>query len=268
MKWKKLMALGCMTVMALTLVTGCGADGNDNASDSIIEESAVQTEESTEETESTQETESAVEKEAQETVLTVQVTEADGNTVTAQVGELRMQEAPDGELPDGETPDGEAADGAQIREETSDGEQSSEEASDEEQPDAEVSDEEQPDGGAPDGEAPGGEQPAGEMHRGGSAFAASEETITFTMTEETAVTLDGPEGSSDGTLEDIVAGAVLEVTLDENDNAVKIVVKSLNAGEEPGSEEETTDGTAANTVSKAEDVAYISNGNIKLYKPM
>ncbi|MBO5282005.1 MAG: hypothetical protein J6B43_02580 [Lachnospiraceae bacterium] len=223
MKWKKLMALGCMTVMALTLVTGCGADGNDNTSDSIIEESTVQTEESTEEAESTQETVSTVEEEAQETVLTVQVTEVDGNTVIAQVGELRMQEAPDGELPDGETPDGEAADGER-----------------------------------PDGEAPAGEQPAGEKPRGGSNFAASEETITFTMTEETAVTADGPEGSSDGTLEDVVAGAVLEVTLDENDNAVKIVVKSLNAGEEPGSEEETTDGAAANTVSKAEDVAYTS----------
>lgn len=81
MKWKKLTALGCMTVMAVTLVTGCGADESENTVDSIAEESVAQTQESTEETEST--AEGTEEKVQQETMLTVQVTEVDGNTVTA-----------------------------------------------------------------------------------------------------------------------------------------------------------------------------------------
>lgn len=130
MKWKKLTALGCMTVLAVTLVTGCGADGNENTSDSIIEESVAQTEESTEET-------AGAEREAQqESALTVQVTEVDGSTVTAQVGELRIQEGPGGEAPDGGSPGGKAPGGER----------------------------EVPEGGQPDGENPMGEMPGRRKH--------------------------------------------------------------------------------------------------------
>lgn len=238
MKWKKLTVLGCMTAMAVTLVTGCGADGNENTSDSIIEESVTQTEESTEETTGTEE------EEQQESMLTVQVTEVDGNIVTAQVGELRIQEGSGGKAPDGEPPEGEAVEGG---------------SPDREEPMGEV-----PDGGKPDGEAPTGEMPRGGNPGGGSTFTASEETVAFNLTEETAVTVEYLEGSGEGTLEDIAAGAVLEVTLDKNDNAVTVIVKNLNAGGGFGSSGEVTNGTSANTIdtdSMVADTTYTSTGD-------
>ncbi len=310
MKWKKLTALGCMTVLAVTLVTGCGADGNENTSDSIIEESVAQTEESTEET-------AGAEREAQqESALTVQVTEVDGSTVTAQVGELRIQEGPGGETPDGgnpggegpggevpaggekpdgevpavgerevpeggqpdgenpmgempggEAPDGEGPDGEAPGGEKPDGEVPAvgeREVPEGGQPDGENPMGEMPDGVKPDGEAPMGEMPQGGNPGGGSAFVASEETITFHLTEETAVTVEYLEGSGEGALEDIAAGTVLEVILDESDNAVTVIVKNLNAGGGFGSSGEMTNGTSANTIdtdSTVADTTYTSTGD-------
>lgn len=253
MKWKKLTALGCMTAMAVTLVTGCGADGNENTSDSIIEESVTQTEESTEETTGTEG------EEQQESVLTVQVTEVDGNIVTAQVGELRTQEGPGGKAPAGEPPEGEAVEGSSPDREDPMGK-----APDDIGPDGEKPMGEAPDGGKPDGEAPTGEMPRSGNPGGGSTFTASEETVTFNLTEETAVTVEYLEGSGEGTLEDIAAGAVLEVMLDKNDNAVTVIVKNLNAGGGFGSSGEVTNGTSANTIdtdSMVADTTYTSTGD-------
>lgn len=111
-----------------------------------------------------------------------------------------------------------------------------------------------PEGGTPDGEVPVGEMPEGGRPGGGSIFTASEETITFNLTEETAVTIEYLQGSGEGTLEEIVTGTVLEITLDENGNAVMITVKNLNAGNGFGSSGEVTNGTGSPAVYCTADI--------------
>lgn len=211
MKWKKLLALGCVAVMMVSSMTAC--QGNDDAV--ATEESVVATEESTQ---------------AENQTLTVQVTAVEGDSIIAEIGtlvEAEMGEAPSG-MPEGEAPSGEAG----------------------EKP-------EKPEGEAQSGGAPGGMP-------GGSSFEGSGETITFTLTEATVVTLEFLQGSDEGTTEDIVLGTVLEVTLDEQNNAVSVIVKNLNAGGGFGGSSEVTNGTAANTIeedAKVEGETYSSAGD-------
>lgn len=51
-------------------------------------------------------------------------------------------------------------------------------------------------GEAPSGEAPSGDAPGGQMP-GGSSFEASGESITFTLTDDTAITLEYLQGSDE-----------------------------------------------------------------------
>lgn len=166
--------------------------------------------------------------------ITVQVTNVDGDTVTAVQGELTsaqmsgdMQQAPP---PDGgETP-----------------------------PDL-------PEGGgegqppeAPDGNAPGGMPPGGGME-----FVAGEETITFTVTDATQITVEFLQGTQEGSLEDIVTGAVLEVTLTPANEAETILVKNLTAGGGFGGSGTVTQGTAATNIKEDgnySDEAFYSSG--------
>lgn len=139
MKWKKIVALGCVAVMAAASVTACGGGKTGEAvQDGVaVQDSMASTEERPEE-------ESAS--------VIVRVTAVDGNAVTAEVGTLSSQNM-------GEKP-GEAA------------------------------------GGEP-GEKPEGE-PGGMP--GGSSFESAGETVTFTLTEDTVVTLEYLQGSSEGSI--------------------------------------------------------------------
>lgn len=217
MKWKKMLALGCVTVMTVSSMAGCGNEA------STPQESITATEESAE---------------AETRTLTVQVTEVEGDTITAEVGTLTSgaPEKPDGEMAEGDAPSGDVP--------------------------------EKPEGDAPSGEAP--EKPDGEMPAAGGtpavsgSFEGSGETITFILTDITAITLEFLQGSGEGTPDDIAAGAVLEVTLDAEDNAAAVIVKNLNAGGGFGGSSEVTNGTSANTMdedTKAEGETYSSIGD-------
>lgn len=216
MKWKKMLALGCVAVMTVSSMEGCGNEV------STSEESRTSTEESVE---------------AETQILTVQVTAVEGESITAEVGTLTSSapEKPDGEAPSGDMPSGEA-----------------------------------PSGEVPDGEAPEGGQsnmpgkPDGEVPSVGGGFEGSGETITFTLTDTTAITLEFLQGSDEGTADDIAVGAVLEVTLDEDNNAASVTVKNLNAGGGFGGSSEVTNGTSANTIdedAKVEGETYSSTGD-------
>ena len=117
MKYAKLLAMGCAVALATVGMTGCTKTTADSTQTSEAEESES---------------------------VTAQVTAVDGNTVTADLGEMAEMQAPgDGqapgeapEKPDGEAPSGEAP----------------------EKPDGESTDGEAPE--KPDGEAPSGETPA------------------------------------------------------------------------------------------------------------
>lgn len=119
--------------------------------------------------------------------------------------------------------------------------------------------------GAPDGQAPsdGNGGPGGQMPSG-SSFEASDETVTFTVTDDTAITVEFQQGSQEGTLDDLAENQVIEVELDDNNQAVSITVKNLQAGGGFGGSGEVTNGTAAASLEDNASVSgetYTSSGD-------
>ena len=227
MKWKKLVTLGCVVVMTVSSVTACGSNTTEN-----------QTVEATEQSE-----------ENQSDSVIVQVTAVEGDQITADVGTLTTASAdasgngaPGGEAPGGDDSGNGAPGGDAPSGEAPGGDNSG--------------------NGAP-GEAPSGEAPGGQMP-GGSSFEASGESITFTLTDDTAITLEYLQGSDEGNADDIAVGSVLEVVLDEDNQAVSVTVRNLNAGGGFGGSGEVTNGTSANTITEDTEVdseTYTSTGD-------
>ena len=235
MKWKKLVTLGCVVVMTVSSVTACGSNTTEN-----------QTVEATEQSE-----------ENQSDSVIVQVTAVEGDQITADVGTLTTASADasgngapggdnsgngaPGDAPSGDAPGGDNSGNGAPGEATS-------------------------------GDAPGGEAPSGDNSGngapgeapGGSSFEASGESITFTLTDDTAITLEYLQGSGEGTADDIAVGSVLEVVLDEDNQAVSVTVRNLNAGGGFGGSGEVTNGTSANTITEDTEVdseTYTSTGD-------
>ena len=247
---------------------------------------------------------STQEAEAQANTVTAQITKIDGSTVTATVGTLTTAQAPDGndasnseapsgeapakpddgnsssdsnEAPGGQAPSGEATakpDGDNANGGSSDGSAPSGEAPakpDGDNANGDSSDNSgAPDGNgapdqAPDGQAPsdGNDGPGGQMP-GGSSFEANDETVTFTVTDDTAITVEFQQGSQEGTLDDLAENQVIEVELDDNNQAVSITVKNLQAGGGFGGSGEVTNGTAAASLEDNASVSgetYTSSGD-------
>ena len=249
MKWKKLVTLGCVVVMTVSSVTACGSNTTEN-----------QTVEATEQSE-----------ENQSDSVIVQVTAVDGDQITADVGTLTIASAdasgngaPGGDNSEsgasdqdnsgsgapGEAPSGDAPSGDNS------GNGAPGEAPSGDAPNGDNSGNGAP-GKAPSGDAPGGQMP-------GSSFEASGESITFTLTDDTAITLEYLQGSDEGNADDIAVGSVLEVVLDEDNQAVSVTVRNLNAGGGFGGSSEVTNGTSANTITEDTGVdgeTYTSTGD-------
>ena len=265
MKWKKLVTLGCVVVMTVSSVTACGSNTTEN-----------QTVEATEQSE-----------ENQSDSVIVQVTAVEGDQITADVGTLTTASAdasgngaPGGEAPGGddsgngapgEAPSGEAPGGDNSGNgapgEAASGDAPGGEAPSGEAPGGDDSGNgapgDAPSGEAPSGDAPSGDAPGGQMP-GGSSFEASGESITFTLTDDTAITLEYLQGSDEGNADDIAVGSVLEVVLDEDNQAVSVTVRNLNAGGGFGGSGEVTNGTSANTITEDTEVdseTYTSTGD-------
>ena len=237
--------------MTVSSVTACGSNTTEN-----------QTVEATEQSE-----------ENQSDSVIVQVTAVEGDQITADVGTLTTAsadasgngapggEAPGGDdsgngAPGGEAPSGEAPGGDDSGNGAS-GEAPSGEAPGGEAPSGDNS------GNGALGEAPSGDAPGGQMP-GGSSFEASGESITFTLTDDTAITLEYLQGSDEGNADDIAVGSVLEVVLDEDNQAVSVTVRNLNAGGGFGGSGEVTNGTSANTITEDTEVdseTYTSTGD-------
>ena len=265
MKWKKLVTLGCVVVMTVSSVTACGSNTTEN-----------QTVEATEQSE-----------ENQSDSVIVQVTAVEGDQITADVGTLTTASAdasgngaPGGEAPSGEAPGGDdSGNGAPGEAPSGDapGGDNSGNGAPGEAPSGEAPGGDAPGGDAPggddsgngapgdapSGEAPSGDAPGGQMP-GGSSFEASGESITFTLTDDTAITLEYLQGSDEGNADDIAVGSVLEVVLDEDNQAVSVTVRNLNAGGGFGGSGEVTNGTSANTITEDTEVdseTYTSTGD-------
>ena len=274
MKWKKLVTLGCVVVMTVSSVTACGSNTTEN-----------QTVEATEQSE-----------ENQSDSVIVQVTAVEGDQITADVGTLTTASADasgngapggdnsgngaPGDAPSGDAPGGDNSGNGAPGEATSGdapggeapsgdnsgngapGEAPSGEASGGDAPSGEAPSGDNSGNGAP-GEAPSGDAPGGQMP-GGSSFEASGESITFTLTDDTAITLEYLQGSDEGNADDIAVGSVLEVVLDEDNQAVSVTVRNLNAGGGFGGSGEVTNGTSANTITEDTEVdseTYTSTGD-------
>ena len=227
MKWKKLVTLGCVVVMTVSSVTACGSNTTEN-----------QTVEATEQSE-----------ENQSDSVIVQVTAVEGDQITADVGTLTTASADafGNGAPGGDAPSGDNSGNGAPSGDAPGGDNSGNGAPGEE----------------PSGEAPGGEVPGGQMP-GGSSFEASGESITFTLTDDTAITLEYLQGSDEGNAGDIAVGSVLEVVLDEDNQAVSVTVRNLNAGGGFGGSGEVTNGTSANTITEDTEVdneTYTSTGD-------
>ena len=251
--------------MTVSSVTACGSNTTEN-----------QTVEATEQSE-----------ENQSDSVIVQVTAVEGDQITADVGTLTTAsadasgngapggEAPSGEAPGGddsgngapgEAPSGDAPGGDNSGNgapgETPSGDAPGGEAPGGDAPGGDDSGNGAP-GDAPSGEAPSGDAPGGQMP-GGSSFEASGESITFTLTDDTAITLEYLQGSDEGNADDIAVGSVLEVVLDEDNQAVSVTVRNLNAGGGFGGSGEVTNGTSANTITEDTEVdseTYTSTGD-------
>ena len=168
-------------------------------------------------------------EENQSDSVIVQVTAVEGDQITADVGTLTTAsaDASGNGAPGGEAPSGDNSGNGAL-------------------------------GEAPSGDAPGGQMP------GGSSFEASGESITFTLTDDTAITLEYLQGSDEGNADDIAVGSVLEVVLDEDNQAVSVTVRNLNAGGGFGGSGEVTNGTSANTITEDTEVdseTYTSTGD-------
>ena len=251
--------------MTVSSVTACGSNTTEN-----------QTVEATEQSE-----------ENQSDSVIVQVTAVEGDQITADVGTLTTASAdasgngaPGGEAPSGDAPGGDdSGDGAPGEEPSGDatGGDNSGNGAPGEAPSGEAPGGEAPGGDAPggddsgngapgdapSGEAPSGDAPGGQMP-GGSSFEASGESITFTLTDDTAITLEYLQGSGEGNADDIAVGSVLEVVLDEDNQAVSVTVRNLNAGGGFGGSGEVTNGTSANTITEDTEVdseTYTSTGD-------
>lgn len=245
MKWKKLVTLGCVVVMTVSSVTACGSNTTENQMVEATEQS----------------------EENQSDSVIVQVTAVEGDQITADVGTLTTAsadasgngapggensgngapgDAPGGDAPGGEAPGGDNS-GNGVPGDAPSGDNSGNGAP----------------GDAPSGDAPSGDAPSGQMP-GGSSFEISGESITFTLTDDTAITLEYLQGSGEGTTDDIAVGSVLEVVLDEDNQAVSVTVRNLNAGGGFGGSSEVTNGTSANTITEDTEVdgeTYTSTGD-------
>lgn len=84
-------------------------------------------------------------------------------------------------------------------------------------------------GQAPSGSQPSGQQPGGQPG-GGKTFVAGTETVFITIADDTAITVESISGETDGTIDDIKEGTVLDIVLGDNNTATSVIVKNIMAG--------------------------------------
>lgn len=270
MRKRRWMILGCAAVLAMA--SGCGSSQTAATTAAVQESSAAQ---------------SGGEEQTEGESVTVKVTAVDGNTVTAEVGELQEMGAgggqpggEKGERPEGGDkkpgePGGQSQPGGEKGENPEGGDRKAGEPSARPNenggnPGAAGNPSKEPDERDGQPGEPGGQDNRPEMpgdqngQPGGSRFETSGEAITFTVSDDTTITVEYLQGSGEGTIDDIAAGSVLEVTLDDDSHALTVIVKNLNAGNGFGGSGEVTQGTSANTIAEDASVSgetYSSSGD-------
>ena len=264
MNRKKLSSILCLALTASLFLSGC-SNTSAAAEDTTAEDTSDQT------------TDQAA------GTVTAQITSIDGSQITASVGTLTAAQASEANGPadgDANATDSSPADGGSTSSEGTppakpEGDDASQDgdapggARDSSDPSGSTSSESTPpakpegDDASQGGDAPGG-APSAKPGEGGSSFEAGSETITFTVTDDTVITMEFQQGSQEVTAENLAVNQVIEVTLDDSNQAASIVIKNLQAGGGFGGSDEVTNGTSAasldDNASIAEE-AYLSSGD-------
>lgn len=233
---KKLFVLGLSATLVTGTLVACSSKSNNANSES---------------SDSIKSTEISEDAEASESLYAM-VQSIDGNSITAIKGDLNTDVLENQNPPSGDAsapPDMPADNG------------SSDTSTPPEKPDDNGTDTE---GNTPpsDGSA-SADMPSGNPG-GGTTFVEGTDTITFTVTDDTSITVEFLQGSEDGTIDNITVSSVLELTLDENNNATSIIVKNLQIGGGFGGSSTVTNGTSANTIDSDSEIAdekYTSTGD-------
>ncbi|WP_053984081.1 proline-rich domain-containing protein [Niameybacter massiliensis] len=232
------------------------------------------------------------EEQGGEQVQTVKVQSIEGNIITAIQGELTENSGPPA-LPNGETPTDEnppALPDGEVQASEAPPALPNGEAPTSEAPPA-LPDGETPTGEAPpalpNGEAPTGETPPalpdgeaqageagvpakpeggmpGENAMGGKVFNELGESISFTVDDQTKITIEMLQGTQEGTMDNIGVNDVLEIALGDGNVATSIVVKNLQMGGGFGGSHTVTQGTSAHTIDTDGSISnehYASTGD-------
>jgi len=269
MKFRRALAIFFAVAFAMGLLSACAAETTTADETASASEAAASSSDTT--------------AAAQTNATYVQVQSVDGDTITAVTGTLAQggmgaQQPGDesGQQAEGTPPEqpsgnenGQQAEGTPSEQPSGDENGQQAEGTPPEQPSGDENGQ-QAEGTPP--EQPSGDgtsQPQGEMS---GMFTAGDETITFTVSADTVITL--ADGSA-GEITDLAEGDILAVTLDESSTALTITIQSfggapsgMDAATQPGASfggsDTVTNGTSANTISSDTSVTgetYSSDGD-------
>ncbi|WP_294856088.1 hypothetical protein [uncultured Oscillibacter sp.] len=196
MKLKSTLSLVCVTGLMAMALAGCGSSGGNSANPTSAASNSANTSESSE---------------SGGSQIIGQVQSISDKTVTLLLG--TMEDGGQGQAGGPAQPAGSSASGEPIK------------PSDEGQAPSGSQPSGQQPGGQPDGKQPGGGQPGG-----GKTFVAGTETVFITIADDTAITVESISGETDGTIDDIKEGTVLDVVLGDNNTATSVIVKNIMAG--------------------------------------
>ncbi|MBP8640334.1 MAG: hypothetical protein KBI01_05475 [Oscillospiraceae bacterium] len=155
------------------------------------------------------------------TTVTGQVTTIDGNSVTLLLGELTENEMAGAPADGGEAPsgDGTPPSGAPSGDGTP--------------PSGAPSGGGTPPSDTPSGDTASGEAQSAQLPSGGCAmpsFTVGTDSTTITITDSTAITIEGMGEGIEGTIADITVDSILEVCFGDDNTVSTIIVKNITGG--------------------------------------
>lgn len=202
MKLKSTLSLLCVTGLMAMALAGCGSSAGKASAASAASNSAN----------------ASSSNESSSSEMIGQVQSVSDKTVTLLLGDLTDA----GQSQDGAPAVGDGSSSASLNSSPN-----TLKAPTDGQPSGSQSSSQQP-GGQPSGQ-PGEKQPDVGQPDGGEVFTAGTETAVITLTDDTAIEVETVSGETEGSIDDVKEGSVLDVTLGGNNTATTIIVKNVMA---------------------------------------
>jgi len=244
----KILTVLCLLAIVGSMMSGCGANTSKDSS-------------------STSSSISAENASYSNTTITAKVTAVNGNTITADIGELVEMSKPDGNAGDGNN--------ASAPEKPENDNTNSQSSGSDSKMDAPP---EKPENGSTNSQSSGSDSEMGtppEGNGGGNmpsmkTFKATEGSVTFEIPDSITITKESIDGTQSASASDITVDSVIEVTFGNDNTPTSIVIKNVMSnmggpgGGGFGGSATVTNGTSANTISENTEVsgtAYTSTGD-------